>query len=163
MIVTLKHNGSRNFAVWLDNQATGDHEDLLVNEIGSWQGSRATSVTASGKYLFEVNADGPWSIEITQPTPLNAPVLSAPHKFSGTGTQALYFLKVGSGIHKVTATHNGDSNFIVSAYNSDASSRQLLFNEIGAVNGSVALRIGSGGAYVVFDVKADGDWTLDVQ
>jgi hypothetical protein len=162
-IITLKHNGSSNFAVWLDGQATADHVDLLVNEIGSWQGSRATSIPESGKYLFEVDADGPWSIEISQPTPLNASVVGSPHDFSGTGTQALYFLKVGSGIHKVAATHNGSANFAVIAYSSDASSRQLLFNEIGAVNSSVALRIGSGGAYVVFDVEADGDWTLSVQ
>ena len=141
-IITMKHQGSSNFAIWLDRQDTGDRLDLLVNEIGSWQGSRAISIDTSGDYLFEVEADGPWSIEISEPTPLNAAVVDSPHQFSGTGTQALYFLKVGSGIHKVTVTHNGKSNFIMIAYNSDASSRQLLFNEIGAVDSSAALRIG---------------------
>ena len=162
-IFTLNHDGGSNFIVWFYDQSTGERVDLLVNEIGPWFGSRAFEIPQTGEYLFEVNADGNWSIDILQPTPMNAEVRTKPQEYTGSGSQAIYFLNLDSGLHRVTATHNGSSNFVVWAYNSDASGRDLLVNEIGAFNGSVALQISSGGAYIVLDVQADGDWTILVE
>lgn len=162
-VFTMEHDGGSNFAIWLYDAASGERLELLVNEIGPWFGSRAIELPATGDYLLEVTADGNWSVEILQPTPATAIVESAPQTYNGTGAQAVYFLQLDGGVHRVSATHNGESNFAVWAYNSDASSRQLLFNEIGAFDGSAALNVDGGGVIAVFDIQADGDWTITVE
>lgn len=59
----MKHDGSSNFAVWLmDDQ--GNRIELLANEIGSFDGSKAVSITNSGTYLLDVEADGNWIVSI---------------------------------------------------------------------------------------------------
>lgn len=59
-----EHQGSSNFAVKLLD-GSGGLQELPVNEIGSYSGSRAFSVR-SGTYLLDITASGPWTIEITQ-------------------------------------------------------------------------------------------------
>jgi hypothetical protein len=53
LTTNIRHEGSRNFAVW----AYGDSTDLLVNEIGRYKGE---SLVPAGTLLFEVQADGRW-------------------------------------------------------------------------------------------------------
>lgn len=55
-IVTLKHGGESNFAIWAYGS---DSTDLLVNEIGKYSGETTIS---SGLLLLEITADGAWSI-----------------------------------------------------------------------------------------------------
>lgn len=55
-IVTLKHDGDSNFAIWA---YSGDDTDLLVNEIGRYSGD---TVVGSDLLLLEITADGSWSI-----------------------------------------------------------------------------------------------------
>ena len=52
---TLTHNGDRNFAVW----AWGRTRDLLVNEIGAYDG---TVLVESGLFIWDVSADGAWTV-----------------------------------------------------------------------------------------------------
>lgn len=59
-----EHQGSSNFAIKLLD-GNGDLQELPVNEIGSYSGSRAFSVR-SGTYLLDVTASGPWTIQIQQ-------------------------------------------------------------------------------------------------
>lgn len=56
-IFTSKHNGESNFAVKIDGR-------LLVNEIGTYDGSIAEQISEDGSYIISVTADGEWSIEI---------------------------------------------------------------------------------------------------
>lgn len=56
---TLTHNGDGNFAIW----TYGDTTDLLVNEIGVFSGE---VLLTSGTFLFEITANGPWSISPPQ-------------------------------------------------------------------------------------------------
>jgi hypothetical protein len=51
----LTHGGTSNFAVW---HYTTDGSDLLVNEIGGYDGS----VPIRGAGVLEITADGPWRI-----------------------------------------------------------------------------------------------------
>lgn len=53
-----KHSGSENFIVMLNGQ------NLLVNEIGAYEGSQRQSLNDTGVYAFVVNADGNWSITL---------------------------------------------------------------------------------------------------
>lgn len=61
--IEMKHDGSSNFIVWLiDDQ--GNKIDLLANEIGSFEGSKAIGITNPGTYMLDISADGNWEISI---------------------------------------------------------------------------------------------------
>lgn len=56
----IKHNGDHNFVVWL---YTTDGRDLIVNEIGKYDGKKRLSIPAGSNALLVIEADGEWSIE----------------------------------------------------------------------------------------------------
>jgi hypothetical protein len=61
--IEMKHDGSSNFIVWLiDDQ--GNKIELLANEIGSFEGSKAIGITNPGTYMLDISADGNWEISI---------------------------------------------------------------------------------------------------
>ncbi len=53
------HNGKSNFAVWVYSE---NGRDLLVNEIGNYNGKRIINFSSDSNVFFEVTADGDWSI-----------------------------------------------------------------------------------------------------
>lgn len=57
LVATISHDGSSNFAIE-SHSADGDR-DLLVNEIGSYDGT----VRMSDAVALEINADGNWTID----------------------------------------------------------------------------------------------------
>lgn len=61
----MTHTGSSNFAIVLYS-SDGDYIDLLVNEIGSFDGSKATPIDESWDYMLDIGASGPWEVTITQ-------------------------------------------------------------------------------------------------
>ena len=62
-IFKMTHDGDSNFAIWLLDDE-GDNVDLLVNEIGDFDGSKAVSIRKGGIYLLDISADGNWKISI---------------------------------------------------------------------------------------------------
>ena len=73
---SMDYTGESNFAViLLDSQ--GNYTALLANEIGSYNGTTSEQLT-TGKYFLDVDASGPWSIDIlpsvTIPITNNSPV-----------------------------------------------------------------------------------------
>lgn len=149
-LVIASNDGSGNFVIdVLDetNQSTGD---LLVNEIGSYEGTTSFGVNAFGEAsTLQLTSDGEWSLTI-------APISSAPDlESAGTGDAA--FLYTGSAAH-LTATHDGDSNFVVHE-DADSFSMGLLINEIGTYEGTVPLSEGPS----LITVNADGEWTLTTE
>lgn len=61
--VTLTHTGESNFIVRMLNEKGVDTGSSLVNEIGPIDASQAINVP-DGKYFFNVEADGDWTIKI---------------------------------------------------------------------------------------------------
>jgi hypothetical protein len=62
--VALHHSGERNFAIWF-HDGLGGGSDLLVNDIGSFDGTvPLRSPTGDGAVMgvLEITADGPWSV-----------------------------------------------------------------------------------------------------
>jgi len=57
----MKHLGKSNFSVVLMDKK-GDNIELLVNEIGEFDGSKAVGINRSGLYLLDISADGEWTI-----------------------------------------------------------------------------------------------------
>jgi hypothetical protein len=84
-------------------------------------------------------------------------------RFEGVSADVTESLEVGEGLYSVTATYEGDGYFSVWAYD-DTGHRELLFNgpENAGAGVSAALPV-EGDAKLVFDVDADGPWTIEVR
>lgn len=149
-LVIASNTGSGNFVIDVldeSNQSTGD---LLVNEIGSYEGTTAYGINAFGEAsTLQVTSDGEWTIDI-------APISAAPElESAGTGDAA--FLYAGTAA-QLAATHSGDSNFVVQE-DADSFSMGLLINEIGSYEGTVPLSEGPS----LITVNADGEWSLTTE
>jgi len=59
----MKYSGQSHFSIFLLD-GDGDKIELLVNEIGGFDGSKAVKVRRAGTYLLDVSADAPWSVVI---------------------------------------------------------------------------------------------------
>lgn len=62
---SMKHDGSSNFSIFLLDDM-GNREELLVNEVGSFDGSKAVQIPETGNYLLDIGADGAWTVTIKQ-------------------------------------------------------------------------------------------------
>ncbi|MHB0914774.1 MAG: hypothetical protein ACYC5A_01175 [Thermoleophilia bacterium] len=61
----LAHDGQHHFGIWLmDDQ--GQNIDLLVNETGPFDGSKAVKIPNDGTYILDISADGNWTVTIEQ-------------------------------------------------------------------------------------------------
>jgi hypothetical protein len=149
-IISLTHSGSRNFIVRAVSTA-GD-EMSLTNEIGPYSGERWL---AGATYLFDVQADGAWTIAFT-PMP---PDLGAADALAGTGDDVSgVFLPLAGNAQPWDFTHSGRRNFIVWLYCDEGN--DLVQNEIGPVSGSRVVSFPVGAGLCFWDVQADGDWTM---
>ena len=97
----------------------------------------------------------------TQVIPTPIPTI-APISLSGVGQQASHKFQLQQGLSIFKMTHNGTSNFAVVLYDSNGQYIDLLANQIGKFDGSKAESIPSDGIYL-FDVQADGNWTITIQ
>lgn len=66
--------------IWFYDTGTGEQEELLVNEIGSYSGSTLIGVTegysrgvSPGEYVLEVTVSGSWQVNIEQLNPSATP------------------------------------------------------------------------------------------
>jgi len=64
-IFRMTHTGSSNFIIWLEDDSA-DLVALLVNEIGSFNGSTSEHIEDSGWYMLDISADGAWTVTIEQ-------------------------------------------------------------------------------------------------
>lgn len=145
--------GSGNFIVQLMDE-NGNNVELLVNEIGSYNGKTFAVINTDGNYYLNVTASAGWNFTIYQSVPPN--VADAPTELSGHGDDVI-FVNAESGNYKFTSTHQGSSNFIVRLNGTG-----LLVNEIGNYSGSTRQRLNTSGAYA-FVVNADGNWSITVE
>lgn len=157
-IFEMKHFGSSNFAIWLMN-SQGQKEELLVNEIGDFDGSKAYGIEKAGDYLLDISADGPWSVTIKQPRPINADPV--PLTLTGQGQKATKIFYLNKGLARFEMKHDGSSNFAIWLMNSQGEKEELLVNEIGTFDGSKAVGISRAGGYIL-DIAADGNWEVKV-
>jgi autonomous glycyl radical cofactor GrcA len=158
-IFRMTHDGDSNFAVWLLDDE-GDKVELLVNEIGEFDGSKAVGIKKQGDYIFDIGADGRWTITIEQPRPSSAP--SVPKTLKGKGQQASEVFSLDKGLARFEMTHDGDSNFAVWLLDDEGDKVELLVNEIGEFDGSKAVSISKGGIYLL-DISADGNWGIAIE
>lgn len=112
----------------------------------------SSSITAFAEGLVCVN-DG------SNP---DIPVSNIVAQFSGHGDQVIQGADLPAGYaFKLSATHNGKSNFIMKEYIDDDRGG-LLINKIGSYAGTVLFNDGKMNAVpnYMIEVKADGDWSI---
>ncbi len=138
------HKGQSNFAVKVYQ---GDDWDLLINEIGPYDGARP--LAGSQPVILDIDADGAWTVHIEPITMGNTAA------FSGKGDAVSpLFSPPATGAWEFY--HDGKSNFAVWLHCAGGS--DLIQNEIGAVDGSTIIRFSKGPCF--WEVEADGNWSL---
>lgn len=145
-VLEISHTGSSNFAV-LSYTDSNERLDLLVNEIGDYQGRVPVNfLVGEDVGLLEITASGSWSITALPLTDLEITSDAS----TGTGDDVVV-MDVSS--PSLEVTHDGESNFVVMAW---TDGRDLLVNEIGAYDGTVRSPTG----FVIYAINADGNWAL---
>lgn len=147
VMVTVTHGGTSNIAVW---SVDGDlnQTDLLVNEIGAYQGSTIIPADTSG---LSIGADGAWTVTVD-------PISSAPtfsDSYAGSGPAVVVYT---GGKAVADISHTGESNFSVRAY-PERGFADLLVNEVGNYSGQSIVPAGP----AVLVVSADGPWTITAE
>jgi hypothetical protein len=144
------------FSLYL-NDANGDLVGVNANQSGP--GRDSTYVPKGGRYAYEVNAMGAWSLEIVQLDPSTfARVTSAGHDESGLGARAIRPFTV-DGPWEVTWDARGDY-FGLFLHDANGDLVDVSANQSGP--GSSSSYHPRGGTYY-FDVNALGSWTMRIE
>jgi hypothetical protein len=154
VIATGTHAGERNFIVQLVD-SKGDDVDLLANEIGDARSEVISNRPTGGSYRLEVQADGAWTVALTQPRSTGGRTL--PTTFSGTGSAVAGPFFQNDRAVVFEAHHVGQRNFIVQLVKPGDIFGSLVANEIGDADVSSIERVS--GSYWI-SVTADGPWTI---
>lgn len=157
-IARMTHGGTGHFGVRLLD-AQGQLVDLLANNIGPFDGSKAFQIDQPGRFLLDISADGGWSMTITQPAPVD--VSSAPVSLSGHGQESTLFFGLIDGLHRFVMQHDGQGHFGVMLLAADGGLVDLLANDIGPFDGSKAVGVGSG--VYLLNISADGNWNVSIE
>ncbi|MEO2096406.1 MAG: hypothetical protein ABGX90_04590 [Brachybacterium sp.] len=144
------HDGSSNIALWSVDE-NGQDIDLLVNEIGGYEGKVALNFGEDPAAL-RIEADGAWTIDLVHLS--EAPRWDGEGVYEDRGDSVLIVDGVADGLTPVTLTHDGESNFAIWAWGE--SYPDLIVNDIGAYDGTTLLPDGT----LVLQVDADGTWTI---
>ncbi len=156
---SMDYTGESNFAViLLDSQ--GNYTALLANEIGSYNGTTSAQLT-TGKYFLDVDASGPWSIDILPSvTEITPPIAGTPSTLTGSGDDVVAFDADGTDLRTFSMDYTGESNFAVILLDSQGNYTALLANEIGSYNGTTSEQLTTGKYFL--DVDASGPWSIDI-
>lgn len=153
-VVEATHDGESNFQVSLEGGS--EFGELFVNQIGDFDGAQANLVD-EGEYILDVNADGNWDVTIRQPRAVEGEQL--PVSISGEGARVYGPVQFeGTGI--AAGEHSGESNFQVQIYPMEGLFGELVFNEIGEVDGETSYSFDEIGW---IDINADGEWSLEFE
>lgn len=157
-IFEMQNTGSGHFGIWLLDDM-GENVELLVNEIGPFDGSKIVHINRQGDYLLDVSAEGNWEVTITQPRPTVAPETTY---FSGRDQQYAGPFFLDSGLTRFTLHNTGSGHFGIWLLDSMGNYIDLLVNEIGPFDGSKAVGISREGIYYL-DISAQGNWEIIIE
>jgi hypothetical protein len=156
VFVELQHSGEGYFGVWLLN-AQGEQVDLLANTIGTYRGTVLRNLE-SGDYFFDIDADGRWSVSVSQTSPPDSGAEPSISK-EATGSSVLGPFQ-SNGAVRMTFEGSDQSHYGVWLRGADASPRDLLFNEIGPTDQLSTVFPGEGVFFIT--IETDGGWSAGV-
>jgi|GEM_PF-2559371 len=162
VLLTSSHTGEGRFQVTLFDQS-GNQIARVANGSGSWSGSGSAVVPADGQYLFEVVADGDWSIEAAPLVLDTSSNLTIPLEQSGSGSQVLPFVAAEPGTYRLHATcETGSLGIVLTSHT--GSSRRSLISTTCPFDGVVAFPVAEAPVgYYLLDIVSSGDWTLRIE
>ncbi|MDS0473388.1 polysaccharide deacetylase family protein [Natrinema sp. 1APR25-10V2] len=155
VVADVSNDGSSIAVDVTDTDGSGRSENLLTTS-GNATGESIAAVE-TGTYELEIDADGAWSIELSQPAVRADELSELPVQASGTGSAFVGPLWTEGDV-RVEATHDGDGRFVVDGHGADGS-REILVHRDGSFDNSRSYKAGG---VVWLNVEADGDWTLEV-
>ena len=142
-----------------------DSADQQMATIGFGSGPRdmsgAVNIPADGAYALQVQAEGGWTVNVTQPTATYSSPPATQH-FAGRDFQAtpLFSLKAGKATFHI-ASANNNKEFRASLLDSNGRHVDSIANTEGPADVTTDIEIAGDGVFIV-QVQSDGDWTLDV-
>ncbi len=156
----------------------------LIGAIGAGGGSKTNSTSSSSAAAVVPSTEPSSLVPTEQPTieptsqaPTPEPTTEAPTPtptekaasdwtpivVKGSGSKVVKIDKPTDRAAIVTLTHDGESNFVVWALDSDLKESQLLVNTIGTYKGTTLLDPNTEDVTARLKIEADGNWTLKVQ
>lgn len=158
-LARIRYRGDGNFAV-LNYGVDGERYDLLVNVIGSYDGTRPIDFLDNQQTgRFEIQSDGSWEIEIVPFSEVR--VVDIPATFDGVGDDVV-LLRSASGRPDLLKIDNtsSSSNFAIWAY---GNGRDLLVNEIAPYSGTVMVdrNLPTTDGLLALVIVAEGSWSID--
>lgn len=153
-VLKISNSGSSNFIVKSYDQ-NGNYIDLLVNEIGNYQGTMLINMMLGDDpiHRFEVKSGGNWKLEILPFDIQYMDVLQVPGLYQGQG-DSVVVITGEPDIVTFTTTERG--NFIVYSYTNER--RELLLNEIGPYSGEKILPKD----LILLTIRKNGAWSMDI-
>lgn len=153
--VDIQHDGDATIRIEIAPATKPELGRLLVDDQGAIDGGRALAVEA-GEYVFAVTATGKWALNCNQPAVETLSPAPPPRTASGVGPDYIGPVLLGR-TTELICRHHGEGSFGLQAY-TPGESQQLLADS-GSVDELISTEI-SGPTW--FDVKADGEWTVEV-
>ena len=138
----------------------------LANKTGLSNISKAEHIPASGRFMLDVVANGPWTIELEQPRPSSA---SETTRFSGEDVTATPFFWLPSGTKTLTMISEGgggDFDFSLLDENGKPEGFSWLDEQRGQDGSdrptvSSTVEVHEEGIYL-FEVREEGLWTIQI-
>jgi hypothetical protein len=124
--------------------------------------SYVIAIPADGMYALDVQSEGGWTVNVSQPKASYAPP-PAIQRWSGKYTQATPLFSLHSGqavFHAVSP--NSPEHWRVTLLDQDGRWVGDIVNAPGPVDETVTIQVPADSVYII-QVLSDGDWTVEVQ
>ncbi|MEM4781251.1 MAG: hypothetical protein QXG03_06810 [Halalkalicoccus sp.] len=151
--VEFEHGGSGRFAVDLGSAGTNE---LLINADGPVEGSTGVGVD-DGEYTLSIEADGAWSLVVSQPSASDPTAL--PASFDGeTATHLGPFAFDGE--RSLAGSHEGSGRFLVEVLDEAGDLVERAIDDVGEIETTATVEH-DGVCWIV--LEADGEWSLSLE
>jgi hypothetical protein len=152
-ILEIENNGSSNFVV-KNYDTYGNYLDLLVNEIGRYNGKLLMDLRNNeNTSRFEVKSSGTWTIKVMPFDPQYLETFKIPGTYEGLGDNILILEgKPDIGLFSTTEREN----FAVWIYYGNT--RDLIINEIGPYSGQAVIQSDA----FLMEIHCAGSWVIEI-
>ena len=140
----------------------GSQNSTVASGSGPRDLSVASQIPADGTYVLQVQSEGGWTVNVSQPRASFAPP-PATQRWSGAYWQAtpLFSLKAGKAtLHAIIP--NSSTHFEATLADQNREFVGEIQNTAGAAEQSVEVKIPADGVYLI-QVYGDADWTIEVR